>query len=336
MLRRRRVWIGIGLSLLLGLVALRGVQLGDLLTAMGRIEPTALVIAVTLYFVDLLLRAWRWRLLLGRLGHFSIWSLFIAMILGYAANNLLPVRAGDVARALAVSRLNRIGPAGVIGTVAIERLVDGLTIVALLAIMLPMVPGADWIRLTMLAGGVIFGLLMAVTLLVTRWRRSLLTWSAPLHRRLPAPLQARLLGYYEATLTGIGGFFSWPTALATLGLSLLIWLVGALIYLAVGLAFGIAVPLWWWIVCICLVNLATALPLAPAGLGAFELVLIELLVMVGIHSATAAAATITLHAVLVVPVVVAGLICAWGWGLSLVPTRPVVPASPARAQAAED
>jgi len=326
--RRRptlRLGLTLGISLVLVLLAFRNVQLRDLLAALGRLDPGYLALAVGLYFVDLGLRSLRWRLLVARSAPVAIRHLYIGLIVGYAANNLLPARVGEIARVLAVGRLTGVRPASLLGTIVVERVLDGITVVTLLALLLPLLPAADWVRPVTIAGGLFFGAFAVGLVVAARFRDLAVRLLAALLKPLPRPLQERGQAIATAGLEGVAGSLAAGASPATVLLSIAIWSVGALIYLTVGVAFGVHLPIWWWVIAMGLTNLATAVPLAPAGLGAFELVLIEVLQLAGIPEAVAASLTLTLHGVMVVPVVVAGFACVWYWGLSLRPSGTVLP-----------
>lgn len=337
-LRSPRLWLALALSLALVALAFRNVQFDDFLGALSRLDPRFLLAAIGLYFVDLWLRAIRWRVLINDAEPIRLRHLYVGLIVGYAANNLLPARVGEIARAVAAGRLSGARPAGLLGTIVVERVLDGVTVVGLLALMLPWLPAADWVRAAIIAGGAVFGLLTAALLVLARSRRGLVRLLGSLLGRAPATMRARLVALVDAGVDGVAASLTPGAATLAVLLSVVIWLVGAAIYLAVGAALGISLPVWWWVIAICLVNLATSLPLAPAGVGAFELVLIELLKLAGVAGPTAASLTLTLHGVLFVPVVAAGIGCVWLWGLSLRPPAPAaepVAASPAAADDAE-
>jgi uncharacterized protein (TIRG00374 family) len=321
-----RLWLATGASLLLAALAFRNVQLGDLLAALARIDPAYLAVAVGLYFVDLWLRALRWRWLIGGAKRVGVGALYVGLVIGYAANNLLPARAGEIARSVAAGRLSGARPAGLLGTVVVERVLDGLTIVLLLVLLVPLLPAAEWVRPAVVAGGGVFGVLTVGLVVVARTRGLATRLLALALARLPYAVRERALTVAGAGLDGVAGSLSPRAGVLTLLLSVTIWLVGASIYLAVGAALGVSLPVWWWLIAICLVNLATSLPLAPAGAGAFELVLIEVLTLATVPVPAAASLTLVLHAVLVVPVVLAGLACVWTWGLRLNPAP--LPAGP--------
>ena len=62
--------------------------------------------------------------------------LWHAVAIGFMANNILPFRAGELVRLLAASRLAGARFSAVLSSVAVERIFDGLTVVALLSLSL--------------------------------------------------------------------------------------------------------------------------------------------------------------------------------------------------------
>ena len=104
------------------------------LTAAGRPPRLAVVIA-TLTFP---LRLIRWRLLLrdeqGR--RYPATPLWHAITLGFTANNVLPLRAGELVRSYTATRLAPARFSTVFSSIAVERIFDALTVVALLTLAL--------------------------------------------------------------------------------------------------------------------------------------------------------------------------------------------------------
>ena len=79
-------------------------------------------------------RACRWRLLLEPLGHRpGVFRVFLAVMIGYFANLLLP-RLGEVSRCGMLQKTNRVPVNVGIGTVVAERLFDLLMLLVLLAL----------------------------------------------------------------------------------------------------------------------------------------------------------------------------------------------------------
>jgi hypothetical protein len=88
-----------------------------------------------------LLRAFRWRVLLQPIvSDTSLDSRFGAVTIGFMANNLLPARVGEFVRAYALSRVEPVSMSGALGTLVVERVLDGA--VLLLFLLLPaLLPG---------------------------------------------------------------------------------------------------------------------------------------------------------------------------------------------------
>ena len=99
-----------------------------------RIVP--LVGAVALATLPFALRVPRWRLLLGRRGDATLSdaSLWHAIAIGFTANNILPARAGELLRVVAVNRLAKVPIATGLSSVAVERVLDALAALGLFGI----------------------------------------------------------------------------------------------------------------------------------------------------------------------------------------------------------
>jgi uncharacterized protein (TIRG00374 family) len=101
-------------------------------------------VSVLLNLLSLWMRAWRWYYLFPPGSHRS--RLFNAVMIGYMANNLLPLRAGEIARVYVASRH---GPRfwTAVATLVVERVLDGLAVGLMLGglfLLLPMPPEVRW------------------------------------------------------------------------------------------------------------------------------------------------------------------------------------------------
>ena len=105
--------------------------------------------AVLLYALSMvpvhLLRAWRWKFLLRPIGVSLPFSrLMIISTVGFMAILALPFRLGEFARPYYVAKESQSRMSEVLGTVAVERIVDGLVIAILLfaTYLFSLAPGA--------------------------------------------------------------------------------------------------------------------------------------------------------------------------------------------------
>ena len=83
--------------------------------------------------VNLAIRSLRWQYLLEPLGHASFGNAFRATAVGFAASSVLPARAGEVIRPYFLARHENMTATGAFATIILERVLDVLTVLALLA-----------------------------------------------------------------------------------------------------------------------------------------------------------------------------------------------------------
>ncbi len=123
-----RLALSLGLSAVFLWIAVRGVSWEETSAALRAarlvyLPPIFLIAATSLYF-----RALRWGVLLQPFARVERRALFSATAIGFAANMLLPLRAGEVIRPWLLARKVRLSLAPVLATVAIERLFDMATL----------------------------------------------------------------------------------------------------------------------------------------------------------------------------------------------------------------
>src|SRR5947208_4360764 len=118
---------------------LHNVDLQRVAADIVRARPEWLAISLATMFVNLAIRSLRWRYLLEPLGPTSFASAFRATAVGFAASSVLPARAGEVIRPYFLARQARhdagarVTATGAFATIILERLLDVITVVALLA-----------------------------------------------------------------------------------------------------------------------------------------------------------------------------------------------------------
>src|ERR1700692_4948125 len=123
------------LALVVGLlgVFLHDVNLRRVAAEIVRAQPHWLALSLATMVVNLAIRALRWQYLLEPLGVTSFGNAFRATAVGFAASSVLPARAGELIRPYFLARHERMSATGAFATIVLERLLDTLTVVALLA-----------------------------------------------------------------------------------------------------------------------------------------------------------------------------------------------------------
>lgn len=92
------------------------------------LTPWAIPVYVGLFSVFHFLRAWRWTYLLKPFASVSLRPMFEVAFTGFVAIQLMPLRTGEVARPYLLDRYTGVSKSALFGTIAIERVVDGLLV----------------------------------------------------------------------------------------------------------------------------------------------------------------------------------------------------------------
>lgn len=293
---------------------LHGVSLSDVLAHLRESRPGPLILAVAIATAAFAVRAVRWRLLLRTPGGGPVsWSaLWHATAMGFMANNTLPLRLGEVVRSYAASRLGGVPLSAAFSSIAVERALDLLTLVAFLGVALFQAGlPADTIILgsrldtVALRAGVLCVLIFVAALFVVLFPRPAEKLTRAL---LPFPRLADRAVQLIAGLTlGLTVLRS-PArlALAIFG-SLVVWLVNAASFYVAFAAFGIQVDFAGALLVQSLLAFGVAAPSSPGYFGIFELVVAAALALFGVPKDISVAYGITYHIATFIPITLLGL-----------------------------
>jgi uncharacterized membrane protein YbhN (UPF0104 family) len=272
------------------------------------------------------LRALRWAALLRPLGAGARpVDLFAAQLIGAAANTLLPLRAGELAKPLVASARSGHPLSSVVATAVLERVFDLFGLCSLLVVMawsLPEAPGEEQELVVNLKryGGLagiaaLTGLSAGIGLSGAPGRVEGLL--RPVLAALPRPLAERGERALHGFLAGLGSSRD-PAALARAGaLSVTLWLNGALAIWALFQAFGNGLPFGAACFTAVAIALTVALPQAPGFIGVFHVAMEKTMALWGQPPAEAKAFAVVFWAVSFVPVTTLGVLAMWREGLAL-------------------
>ena len=321
-----RFWAGVVVSVVTLALLVLLVDRRELWEALRTANYLYLAPAIVLYFIGQWFRALRWQYLLSPIASISARRLYPVIIIGYMANNVLPARLGELVRAVYLSRREReVSVPASIATLSVERLYDGLTLLALGAVAAPILLAAGLFSDASLAyrstaivlmAGVVGSFVAALVILTAlACSQRTLSWFIGLTGLLPARFRVIAADIVVSFVEGLGALNS-PTKHATLFVgSLPVWLAEAGVYLIVAYSFNLDAyftSFWFLTLAVVLVtvtsNLITAIPASIGGIGAFEVVAQQTLVGLGVGAATAASYSVAVHLLaLWLPVSLAGL-----------------------------
>ena len=327
----------LGASITTSLITLLVMQVGfgKLVNALAGANYIYVIPGIVVYFASIYLRSYRWRYLLYPFAKTETIRLYPVVSVGYAANNLLPLRIGELARSYYLAKREPIRASTGLATILTERIFDGLTlllVVALVAIFIPLngfvvnlsmemqIP--TWFLITSATLPFIFAfsLVIASSLLPESLNRIIST----LATLLPSRAEKSIKGISLRFLQGFIGLHRPSRLVAIFALSIPVWLTEAVVYFIIAMGFGLNEQfdtVLFMVAGLLLVtsisNLATSVPSSPGSVGAFELLATVTLVFLGIKPDIAAAYAIVLHLTLLIPITCFGLLMILREGLTL-------------------
>jgi uncharacterized protein (TIRG00374 family) len=316
-LRRFRVLLGLAVSLLfLGLLLWRA-DPREIVAAFAGANYVWLIPAVLIFFVELWVRAVRYRFIIHGLKPISATALFPILVIGNMANNLLPLRMGELVRAYLLGERHNLSKMASLGTGVVERIFDGLTLLVLLTATIAVLGASRAVHDIVLIAVAVFALALAVfiaCLASPDGSERLVAWLA---RPLPHRFRDRAVSLAVSFIEGLRSLRH-PAAISwVVGTSLVCWLLETVVYACVGQAFALDIHWGYYLMAVCAGNLALTAPSSPGGTGVFEFVVAQVIILAGVDESVATAYAFAAHATVLLPATLLGLYCMWSMHLSL-------------------
>lgn len=264
----------------------------NLIENLRSVNPSFVLLLIGITLLSLISRSFAWRAILG--NKVSLATSFFGVCEGYLLNNIFPLRAGELGRALFVGRASGLGTFHVLSTILIERAFDIFFAASLILLTLPMVVGSDWIQPIAIAAFVIVILGMVMLLVIAINRERISAWIAQrdfragFFRNKILPQITKLMDGLSA-LVNPGQFFLSVFWIA------LTWFFWILLYFSTISQISPNPPFWWGGFIAGLIALGVAIPSAPASVGVYEATILGAFALLGVTTHAGLAYAIVLH-----------------------------------------
>jgi glycosyltransferase 2 family protein len=288
----------------------RQVQWGAIQDVWATASLFPLLLAAVALTADFALRIARWWWMLRTLEPGLPYRRCVRpFLVSLAVNNTLPLRAGDVVRAVGFRDALRAPAAHVVGTLVIERVLDALVLLALFfAGVVGVASGTvprGFITAALAVGIACLAAAIAVVIAPGALRgvahRVLGTGPLGRHRWTP-----RLIAIVDQLLDSLSIVRSPVLAAQLLAMSIGAWALEGAVFACVAWSLhAAAAPFGPWF-SLATGTLATLLPSSPGYIGTFDYFAMLGLIAYGASRAAAAAFALLVHLVLWLPVTVAG------------------------------
>lgn len=206
----------------------KGTDFDKLAAAMKSANYWWMLVTFACLMVSHILRSWRWRYLLNPIKpDIGMRNLFSGLMIGYLVNNVLP-RAGELVRPYTIGKLESLPKSAALGTIVVERMMDTVTLLFLVAIIPlvysgPLAATFPWLQdagIFLFLATIAFLLVIATLMMRRDWTDVLLRW---IGKVLPPSLTRRVDSITHSFLDGFL-FLKHPGSFTSiLVLSVLIW-----------------------------------------------------------------------------------------------------------------
>ncbi len=317
--------LGIGVSGFFIWFVLRGVDPAEVIAQISQANPWYFLASVFVGTAGYFVRALRWKVLLHPLKpDTALRSRFAGVSIGFAVNNLIPARVGELARAFALTRVEPITLSGSVGSLVVERFLDSIVLVTLFPVpmALPSFPGAEGL----LAGafGTALRWTFALLFIFLTGLLALVIFPGRIVRLVERLLVRvpvwgpRMVGALESFLQALKVLRHPALLIKAVVWSYVFWLWHGLSFWLGFKAFGIDVGFAAAVFTEAVVGFAVAIPAAPGFFGTFQLGAdLALSGVYGVAEPSALAFAFGYHLGGFFPITIIGLYYAWSIGFSV-------------------
>jgi uncharacterized protein (TIRG00374 family) len=315
---QRRLLIRLAISgSLVGFLVWR-VNIGAALHTLIHVNYVYALPALALFSLAKLIFAVRWRVILARLGKPPVGTLYGTLLVSNMANNVLPLRLGDVLRVQIPAQRHGISRSGLASSVFVtETLLDGVTfaVLGLVGVALLNVPKTlndfIWAMIGAVATGLLLAIFGAHISVPEGWKPGRwLRWLPERARRAIADILPPFVeGMAALRHPWIGG--------QVLALSLVGWLLEGVMFWLFGLGFGLHLSFGSYLMILIAANMVMSIPMAPSNVGPYEVAVAEVVAILGVSRSLAGGYAIATHLLNILWVSFTGLIAMWLLGLRL-------------------
>lgn len=306
----------IGAVLSVGLIywTLRGVSTSEVAGRLSRADMLLFAAATFCATAIFALRARRWRTILEPVsGTLAFGPLWRATAIGMMVNNVVPARAGEIARAFALTREAPVPFATALASLAVDRLFDAIVLLGLAATALldpdlaasQTLAGRPLSAFATSAGSIVL-VLLAIMYAMVFFPGRLLRVLGWLVRGVSPRAEERVRRTLETFFKGLSVLRSPARFAAVFGWTLAHWMLNAVGFWLSFRAVGIAAPFSAALFLQAFIALGTAVPALPGFFGVFEYMSVQGLAIYGVGREQAVTWAIGFHLFSFIPITLIG------------------------------
>ncbi len=308
--------IGITISVVFLVLALRGVQFREILEALKSARYSYVIYAILLTILALLARSIRWGFLLNQPKKLDLSNLFAATCVGLMSNNILPFRLGDFVQAYFLGRKEKIAKSFIFSTVMLERLFDLIMLLVFFGSASLLVTVSTKIKGIKFISGAAFIAIVGVILFL-RYGKKTEGFFTRLVSRFSVRLASKVSGWIDSFISGFQVVRQGKALTKIIILSIFGWFINISILWMVFLAFGIDKPFGVVTIVITIILISVMIPSSPGYIGTWEYFGVFALGLFNVEKSLALSCVLIHHMTQYLTILILGLFFLAKEGISL-------------------
>ncbi|MFH1283215.1 MAG: lysylphosphatidylglycerol synthase transmembrane domain-containing protein [bacterium] len=286
----------IGLALSSGFLYLtfRGLDFNSVVNSLTKVNYYYLLLMFLVYLITYTLRALRWKIIISKIKTINIKALFTYLMAGFFINNVLPMRAGELYRAVVLGSQNKISKSTSLASIVIERTSDGILFLAILVISFSIVEMPKFVINGIYAVIVFIFLLLTFIIISVKFRNKFknIISCIPVSEKRKNKIDEILQNF----INGLEIVTSFKRFIAIISVSSIIWLCEIVLAFILVNAFGFKISFPQTIFIVAALGIGVMIPFAPGYVGTYEYAGKTALLLLGVEQNNAVSFVLTLHA----------------------------------------
>lgn len=276
---KRKTLLGLIVSALFLVLIFYNVDFKELVSTFKQFELRYLSAIIAMFAFSLLIRACRWMYLLQSDKRFSLYQLTSTWVIGNLMNAFLPARAGDIWRAYEVGSNTKESKMKIFGSVMLERILDGVSVCAILYFCILMYANLSWLRRTADIAALLFGGSLVSVYLIVRFNKmsQICDVLVELTEKFPLKIRNASVNFVKKIchqmMLFVSGFEVLKSNYYTLQgvlTSLAVWFLECVMTFWVIKSFGVNCPISAAMFVICFVALGSMVPSSSIFIGPYQ------------------------------------------------------------------
>ncbi len=287
---------------------LHGYPLNELIPSIRSLDWRWVLVGVVTDLSVYVAHAYRWNTLLGPVARLRLWRTVQAIYMGLFANEILPLRTGELIRCYLLGHWSDLRLSLVFASAAVERLFDGFWMLTAFLITAGFVHGipTDLIILVQILGVLLLAGALALIWILMHKQEAHAVFS-----------ESRWAATFRHIVEGLHLMGNFRTLSLTWLLSLLYLALQIVSVFALMKAYGLDLSIWVAGGVLAIVRFATVVPNAPGNVGLFQAACVLALGLFDVEKNDAKTFSFIMFFALTLPLLIGGAIATARSGLNL-------------------